>query len=143
MKSAESTRFTLLTRLAAAAGLLLGSGHRDSGAAVREASELLAALPDPNDIHTAANQLTRETESPMLMGNLTELRAIRQWHYDQYYDYAKRAKEQQKKSDSRMFRRDSRDAFERAASGFLAKANQHLRFVRSLNQFFPAHDKVQ
>lgn len=143
MKSAEATRKTLLTRLAAAAGLLLGGGHKDSSAAVREATELLTALPEANDIHTAANQMARQTDTPLLMGNLAEIRALRQWHYDQYYDYSKRANEQQKKSDARTFERDSRDAFERAANAFRGKANQHLRFVRSLNAFFPASDKVQ
>lgn len=139
----ESTRFKLLSRLAAAAGLLRGHGHPDSSAAVREASEALAALPESNDITTAANQVARDAESPLLVGNLNELRAIRKWHFDQYYDYAARAKEQQRKSDRRMFERDSRDAFERTADAYLKKANQHLRFVRSLNQFFPASDMVQ
>lgn len=128
MKSPESTRFTLLARLSAAAGILLGNGHRDSCAAVREASEILAALP-PQD----------KSEAERLEG----LRAVRQWHYDQYYDFSRRAKEQQKKSDSRMFQVDSRDAFERAANAFLDKANVHLRNVRLLNELFPAHDKVK
>jgi hypothetical protein len=77
------------------------------------------------------------------MGNLNDLRALRQWHYDQYYDYARRGAEMQKKSDNRIFERESRDAFERTAQGYRTKANQHLRFVRTLNQFFPDHDKVQ
>jgi hypothetical protein len=71
-----------------------------------------------------------------------EIRAVRQWHYDQYLDYAQRAGEMQKKSDSRMFQRDSRDAFERTAQAYQAKASQHLRFVRALNELFPEADRL-
>lgn len=131
MKSKESQRATLLARLAAAAGLLVGHGHKDSCSAVREASDLINALPKDN-----------EHPAPLLLGNLDELRAIRQWHYDQFNDYNKRAADARKKSDSRMFTSDSRDAYERTANGFQSRANQHLRFVRSMNALFPARDGV-
>lgn len=117
----KEIRSNLLTRLAAAAGLLLGSGHRDSHGAVVEAADLITKTPS---------------------GSISELRAIRQWHYDQYRDLSHRASQAQRKSDSRMFNADSRNDFERVAQGFQTRANQHLRFVRSMNSFFPEHDAV-
>jgi hypothetical protein len=74
---------------------------------------------------------------------LDELRKVRQFHFDQFYDYRNRAANLQKRAAGRIFQTDSRDAFERAANDYEFKANQHLRFVRALNAFFPEEDRVQ
>jgi hypothetical protein len=115
----------LKTRLATAAGLLLGHGHRDSCAAVRESSDLLSSQTVP----------TGES--------LNALRELRQWHYDQFHDYANRAAQMDKKADQRTFDGEARRAFEKTATAYSAKANQHLRFVRHMNALFPDSDKVQ
>lgn len=144
MKSAEATRVTLMARLSAAAGLLLGYGHKDSHAAILEAQEVIRALPFADDINAALyNAKGREAEAPMLMGGLQPLRELRQYHYDQFIDLSNRANEQQKKSDGRLFSASSRDAFEKVAHDLRARANRHLRFVRSLNDFFPANERIK
>lgn len=143
MKSAESVRHTLMARLSAAAGLLLGSGYKDSCEAVMEAQEVIRAMPFADDINAALYNKDREASDPLLMGNLQPLRELRAYHYERYVDLTTRANEQQKKSDSRMFQADSRNAFEKVANAYRDKANRHLRFVRSLNDFFPASDRVK
>ena len=143
MKSPDATRRTLLARLSAAAGLHLGSGHKDSCEAVKEAQEVIRAMPFADDINAALYpNPAREASEPLLMGNMDRLRELRQWHYSQYADLTSRANDAQKKSDSRMFESSSRNDFERVANGYRTKANQHLRFVRTLNDFFPSSDKV-
>jgi hypothetical protein len=116
---------TLADRLTAAAALLLGHGHRDSSAAVRESAELLQVAGGPKGEDLAA------------------LRELRQWHYDQYVDYSHRAAAMEKKASGRSYEPQSRDAFERTATGYRRVGNQHLRFVRTLNVLFPKSDRVQ
>ena len=115
----------LADRLTAAAGLLLGHGHRDSSAAVLESAELLQVANGPKGEDLAA------------------LRELRQWHYDQFHDYSNRAAQMEKKANSRTFQADSRNAFERTATAYLKAGNQHLRFVRTLNVLFPESDRVK
>jgi hypothetical protein len=115
---------TLSDRLTAAAALLLGHGHRDSSAAVRESQELLQVSAGPKG------------------EDLSALRELRQWHFDQYHEYSRRANEMEKKAASRTFQADSRSAFERTADGYRKIGNQHLRFVRNMNVLFPKSDKV-
>lgn len=115
---------TLHDRLLGAAGLLLGYGHRDSSAAVREAADSLESSQGPKGEDLAA------------------LRAIRQWHYDQYLDYTKRAADMEKKAAGRLLQADSRNAFERTANAYRRTAAQHLRFSRNMNVLFPTSDSV-
>lgn len=122
----KDQKSSLLARLSAAAGILLGTGYRDSSEAVTEAKDILSA-PQP-------------ALSP---AQVDSLRSVRRWHYEQYQDYAARASELMKKAGGRLFEAESRDAFERAAEGFQTKANAHLRFVRSLNGLFPANEAIK
>jgi len=136
----------LLTRLRAAAGILLGAGHRDSSEAVLEAIDVLKALPFADNINAAlypSEDDKRVAPSPLLIGDLEALRVLRQYHYDRYKDRTARGSEMQQKACSRMFQRDSRDAFQRTADAYLAEANRHLRFVATLNAFFPESDRVK
>jgi hypothetical protein len=143
MKSPEATRITLMARLNAACGFLAGHRHHDSAAAVKEAQEVIRALPFADDINAALYPTgNREAENPLLLGNLDKLRDLRTWHYAQYMDYTARAIEMQKKSDGRLFKSIERCDFERVADSYRAKANQHLRFVQTLNGFFPEKDRV-
>jgi acetoin utilization deacetylase AcuC-like enzyme len=115
---------TLNDRLLGAAGLLLGHGHRESSAAVREAISVLEVSQGPKGEDLAA------------------LRAIRQYHYDQYVSFSQRAAEMEKKAAGRLDKGDSRDAFERTATSHRRVASQHLRFARNMNVLFPTSDSV-
>lgn len=108
----------LATRLRAAAGILLGSGYRDSHDAVNEAVELIIR--------------------PILSPAQEEaLRTMITWHHAQYEDYKKRGDALYDKASGNLLNRDSREAFERASNGFYAKANVHLRFIQSLSDVLP------
>lgn len=143
MKSPDATRITLLARLTAACGFLTAHRHKDSAEAVKEAQEVIRALPFADDINAALYPTgNRQAENPLLIGNLDKLRELRSWHYAQYMDMTARAIDMQKASDSRMFKSAERCDFERVADAYRSRANQHLRFVQTLNAFFPDKDRV-
>jgi hypothetical protein len=142
MKAPEAVRATLMARLTSTVHTLKHLLYHDSAKAVEEAQEVIRALPFADDINAALyNPRERAAESPLLLGNLTKMRELRQWHYEQYIDFTNRANEMQKRCDRRMLS-ETRNDFERVANDYRTKANRHLRFVRSLNDFFPAQDKV-
>lgn len=134
------SQVTLMERLTLAASMLLSHRLPDSSAAVSEAQEVIRALPFAEDINEALYPSKEYVPSPV--GDMDKLRELRAWHYAQYIDYNNRSREMQQKSDSRMFSAPSRNDFERVANEYSKKANRHLRFVRSLNEFFPITDRV-
>lgn len=121
---------SLSRRLSGAAGILLGSGHEDSSSAVREAAKALLA----SQIMATVNQPKPD--------EVAAIRELRQWHYDQAQDYGHRASAMERKVSERSLSPSSRDAFERTAASYSKIANQHLRFVRTLNSLFAESDKV-
>jgi hypothetical protein len=75
----------------------------------------------------------------MTHGEIEILRALRAWHYRQAVDFRLKAQD----IDRRPIRNEAaRRAYEGASSQFHAKANEHIRFVQQLNEFFPATDRV-
>lgn len=78
----------------------------------------------------------------MTYGNFEQLRVLRKWHYDSALRAREQAESVEKRVTSRTFDRAAREAFEKSAAHFHAKANEHLRFVQTLNDFFPPTDRV-
>lgn len=137
---------TLITRLSAAAGFLLGARYPDSSEAVKEAIEVIRAVPYGEAINAAlypTEDIGRRLWDGIAQERKERFRALRKFHYDEAMDYAQRATQLQKRSDGRIFERESRDAFERTAQEYRRKSNQHLRYVQTLNELFPEDDRVQ
>jgi len=137
MKQASSTLFS---RLNVAISRMRIAGHKDSVAAIEEAKDVIRALPFAESINDALYS-PNEREAPLLLGNLDQLRDLRKWHYSQYLDYSKRANDVDRRMSICVLPKSVADR-ERLSGEYRSRANQHLRFVRVLNDFFPTTDRI-